>query len=1206
MSPVHETQDVAHGYNDGDRNDPRTHAAAIANAFEKFGEKANYGEGILVVRIPPGPVRQRDDFHPGTNIRRKDFHPGAQITTYKSKEGNLQKALQWIGYIAAIAGAAALLATGFGAPAAAALLGTIAVTGGVIVATANIIDRARRGKLALDAELALDIISIISVVPAFAVARAALRLRYAARGLTLPTARRAASASRIHGAETSGKFLKIYGTFEVGSTVILVPIKLAQDIDRIENDPTLTRAQKDALIKQAELGALQSFLMLAGSAAATAAGNRKAAMRRTAELEEQQRQQMKLLELEGFGEYRSMAERAYFDAQGDLTPKALAEIEAIEPGARAKLLAEKTPAPEPAAETQPRPTEAQRPRPAASTKPPEPPDTGQPPATRQGPQAGEAESPSVPERIRMSRQEQARRAQVWPQDAETIEQGTRPDARAHARAADFTPMFRQWETLGVQGRKAHIEGLINAHLAREGIPPVKVDWGNQRPGDAEFNPSNWTITLSEKAVSPDQISHLDFAKLVDNAVHEGRHAATTFWGMRVALADHNYNPNTGVPGKILAEAIAANRRRSPSDELSPEALGEAREIYEVVFDQDQRRARLGAVGVLDRNAVLDRMRATVQHAHDAKALYQSKVDEVKRLEAEDKGSAAHAEALRNVADDYQAWMRAHREAVEAHNAYIAGDEETVSWRMGSAVQAPVLERLPLESRLANLRQQYERAVVEQARKRQGGDSKGADEALARSREAKLAMDKTQAELDSLVSKEPRLVGGRIAKHDLPLTNEQIANPPKAPDYVNPTTRGGSAVPPAPGLPKPPAPPAEPAAPAPARPVRPSGETPAPVKPTPPDAPVQPVPPRRTTQSGSLGGQRLGKILERTIEGTKLSGVAPGIDAGGAPSARPPSAVIAKTTPSPKAPTPDSRTVKGASPDRTIDNTPVTGKGVSPNRTIDNTPASSPPAGAMQPFTPPGQKRILKAEDYKVQNITAGANRWKRILTHKKKTNEIGLFKPERGEVPIQERTGIKAGQRYARTAAAAYLAEKAGIDTPEAEMVVFTDPKGPDPGLNEVGSFQKWTTEGDSASKYFNSLSKSDYETRINKSQPKLDLDAFDWVIANMDRHPGNWRVVLNPQTGKVQKVIAIDMDVSLPPGPQRYSGSGRWPHLQEALPPTISRGLYGKLVEIEKNWATHAKDLAEFIEPAAIQGAHTRLREVLQKVHAGTIKVVP
>ena len=196
------------------------------------------------------------------------------------------------------------------------------------------------------------------------------------------------------------------------------------------------------------------------------------------------------------------------------------------------------------------------------------------------------------------------------------------------------------------------------------------------------------------------------------------------------------------------------------------------------------------------------MSATVQHTHDAKALYQSKVDEVKRLEAEGK-----AEALRQAGDAYQAWMRAHREAVEAHNAYMALPEENVSGRMGSAVQAAVLEQLPLESRLANLRQQYEQAVVEQARKRQGGDPKGADEALARSHEATLAMDKTQAELDSLVSKEPRLVGGRIAKHDLPLTNKQIANPPKVPDYVKPTTRGGSAVPPAPSTPKPPTPPA---------------------------------------------------------------------------------------------------------------------------------------------------------------------------------------------------------------------------------------------------------------------------------------------------------------------------------------------------------------------------------------------------------------
>ena len=207
---------------------------------------------------------------------------------------------------------------------------------------------------------------------------------------------------------------------------------------------------------------------------------------------------------------------------------------------------------------------------------------------------------------------------------------------------------------------------------------------------------------------------------------------------------------------------------------------------------------------------------------------------------------------------------------------------------------------------------------------------------------------------------------------------------------------------------------------------------------------------------------------------------------------------------------------------------------------------------MQPFTPQGQKRILKAEDYKVANLRAGANRWKRILSDKQTGKPIGLFKPARGEVPVQEQTGIQAGQRYARTAAAAYLAEKAGIATPKAEMVVFTDPKGPDPGLKEVGSFQAWTTEGKDAEEYFHV---PDYQTRINKSQPKLDLDAFDWVIANMDRNPGNWRVEIKPQTGEVQKVIAIDMDVSLPPGSQRYSYGRPWPDLQEPYPPPLAAG---------------------------------------------------
>ena len=443
--------------------------------------------------------------------------------------------------------------------------------------------------------------------------------------------------------------------------------------------------------------------------------------------------------------------------------------------------------------TRPRPSESERPRPAESDKPPgRAPDTGQQPARGQEPKAGEAGSTLDTARTRANREEQARRAEVWQVDAATIELGTRPDARARARAAEFAPTFSEWGALGASGRKARIESLINAHLAREGIPPVKVKWGDKAPGAAEFAFHEWSITLSEKAISADRISVEEFATLVDNAAHEGRHAVTTFRGMRVALADNNYNPNAPIPGKILAQAIEANRRKPPAAELSAEALGEAREIYEVGFAQDQRRAKLGTEGIVDREAVYDRRKAATEQLADAKALYDFNVDEVRRLEAAGKrGSAEHAEAQRNAADSYQAWLRAYREQVAAHNEYVALPEETESWRMGSSVKAAVLERLALQSRLTDLRQQQKRATAEQRRKRQAGDRKGAAEALAKSREAKSEIGKTQAEIDALVSKEPKLVGGRIAKQDQPLTAHEIARAAPEPDSK------GAAVKPAP-------------------------------------------------------------------------------------------------------------------------------------------------------------------------------------------------------------------------------------------------------------------------------------------------------------------------------------------------------------------------------------------------------------------------
>ena len=635
------------------------------------------------------------------------------------------------------------------------LIGRIAAIGGALDAGERLYDRAVNDRLKANFETLADVVTVLAPM---------------AHGATALSARLPRSSSGAYVLRTVGKTIDYANEF-------MMPATFVHDLDQIVRDTSLGGPEKKAAIAMLFGRGLRDgivqYVKVTGPHRLGTPEPGAPVAGRTAE---------------------PPVGKAVRPAVGREVPVKGRAAPAGESTARQAEVAPK--------ETRLRPTEAQRPRPAEADKPPGPaPDTGPQPAKGQEPKAGEAGSTLDTARTRANREEQSRRAEVWQVDAATIELGTRPDARARARAAEFAPTFSEWGALGVSGRKARIESLINAHLAREGIPPVKVKWGDKAPGAAEFAFHEWSITLSEKAISADRISVEEFATLVDNAAHEGRHAVTTFRGMRVALADNNYNPNAPIPGKILAHAIEANRRKPPAAELSAEALGEAREIYEVGFAQDQRRAALGMEGVVDREAVYDRKKAATEQLADAKALYDFNVDEVRRLEAAGKsGSAEHAEAQRNAADSYQAWLRAYREQVAVHNEYVALPEETESWRMGSAVKAAVLERLALQSRLTDLRQQQKQATVEQRTKRQGGDRKGAAAALAKSREVQSEIRKTQAEIDALVSKEPKLVGGRIAKQDQPLTPDEIARAAPEPESKGAAVK--PATPEAPGMAKP--------------------------------------------------------------------------------------------------------------------------------------------------------------------------------------------------------------------------------------------------------------------------------------------------------------------------------------------------------------------------------------------------------------------
>ena len=189
-------------------SDTAGHQQAIDKAFKTFGDQAMYGEGWIAVRMPAG--------GPGAECRERR---GAEIHLYKSEEGILDSVIKALGFIAAFVGIAALMVTGFGAPAAGALLGALAGVMGAIVAAHNIKERADRKTLEFDAELVMDILAIVGVAELAATARLA-SLQRAVRG--------------FQAYERVGKFIAVYRLTAEGASAVLIPLKLKDDLDKID------------------------------------------------------------------------------------------------------------------------------------------------------------------------------------------------------------------------------------------------------------------------------------------------------------------------------------------------------------------------------------------------------------------------------------------------------------------------------------------------------------------------------------------------------------------------------------------------------------------------------------------------------------------------------------------------------------------------------------------------------------------------------------------------------------------------------------------------------------------------------------------------------------------------------------------------------------------------------------------------------------
>ena len=186
------------------------------------------------MRIPPGPAGQRDDYHPGTDKKEARFTRSMESSSSRAKRGLWRRRSRWLGIIAAVVGVAALVATGVGAIAAAALLGVVAAALGAGLALHSMRQRARSRTLAWDAALALDVISIISVIPASPGLGCWAQARNLARGAQ---ALRRSAPAWYQSFDRTQRLLRIYGWVEGGATVILLDRKLEDDIRRINAIP---------------------------------------------------------------------------------------------------------------------------------------------------------------------------------------------------------------------------------------------------------------------------------------------------------------------------------------------------------------------------------------------------------------------------------------------------------------------------------------------------------------------------------------------------------------------------------------------------------------------------------------------------------------------------------------------------------------------------------------------------------------------------------------------------------------------------------------------------------------------------------------------------------------------------------------------------------------------------------------------------------
>jgi hypothetical protein len=183
------------------------------------------------------------------------------------------------------------------------------------------------------------------------------------------------------------------------------------------------------------------------------------------------------------------------------------------------------------------------------------------------------------------------------------------------------------------------------------------------------------------------------------------------------------------------------------------------------------------------------------------------------------------------------------------------------------------------------------------------------------------------------------------------------------------------------------------------------------------------------------------------------------------------------------------------------------------------------SGAAERLAPAVERVSLDQWVHPIQQVGEGINT--KYLLVDAVTGERWLFKPAEGEQVMKygPELGIRTGERWRRALAAAYLAQDLGLNTPYVRLIEME-------GM--VGSLQEWR-QGYEGRPRISNHAQAEFD-RFWNSRFRHDIDAFDYFIANQDRHKGN---VMTRTEDDRPSPLLIDQDSGVPASPERFSRKG-------------------------------------------------------------------